>query len=550
MRRSVLFLALLVSAGAPATSSAAVQHVNRASGFAPGIGMTSLTFHSLSCLSITNCTAVGWSQDAHGNEVGIRATIGPYGGWGQSTVPFSGSDELDSVSCLASGDCGFIGVETNSSSGFNGGKPFQTGLLGEVNSVVEAVNVMDLPGNSDLSRGAATKVSLNGVSCPAIDSCVAVGSYSTSTGAVEPLTVAQAVLGSLSWGQPAAQVALPPDASLGSQSADLQAIACSSAGNCQAVGSYTNATGGTEPMVATEAGGTWAQAVGIPAAGNANAQLQAIFCMSAGNCEAVGQDGGGGADQPMAVAESNGQWGAATQLSLPVDAGTSSSDGRETSLDSVSCTTPTDCQAVGGYVDSGGSQEPLAETETNGIWGLTTGGITPPTDAAGTAGAQTANLNGIACFPLTNCLAVGDYLTATGAAHAMHVTFAPEQTGFTGFRKLRASGARLTVQLTCRGHAGSACVGTLTLSAVEHLRANKVAATAHKRTRLVIVASARYGVASRGNDLNAFDPVLLRLSATGRRLLTRNGQLHATLAASADGAVAKTVTRTVVLRAA
>ncbi len=59
--------------------------------------------------------------------------------------------------------------------------------------------------------------------------------------------------------------------------------------NCVAVGSYTDSTGTTRPMYVDESDGHWAQAVevGVPA-GDGGATLNGVACSPGGVCAAVG----------------------------------------------------------------------------------------------------------------------------------------------------------------------------------------------------------------------------------------------------------------------
>ena len=236
---------------------------------------------------------------------------------------------------------------------------------------------MTLPGNADLGRPGATKLTLDSISCPSFDSCVAVGSYSTSGGLIEPLSVVQT---GMYWTQPSIEISLPPGADTATQTADLHSIACSGAGSCQAVGWYTDASGITEPMVATATDGTWTQPAAISVPANATAPAAVDFLHELWQLQRGRRiqhwERRQSADGRHRTQRYLGRSDAAP---LPYDAATSSSGTRTTRTSTPSpARPPRICQAVGGYVDSSGNQEPLAETETNGIWGLTAGGVAAP----------------------------------------------------------------------------------------------------------------------------------------------------------------------------
>src|SRR5437588_605592 len=72
----------------------------------------------------------------------------------------------------------------------------------------------------------------------------------------------------------------------------LNAVSCASAGNCTAVGSYSDTSGFRRGLVLTETAGTWATGVeaSLPgnAASNPKVSIGSVSCASAGNCSAVG----------------------------------------------------------------------------------------------------------------------------------------------------------------------------------------------------------------------------------------------------------------------
>jgi hypothetical protein len=69
---------------------------------------------------------------------------------------------------------------------------------------------------------------LNGIACPGVKACFAVGSYATSGGFQTLIE---------SWAGSAWSLVTSPNASSSDQ---LSAVSCSSAYNCTAVGSYDN----------------------------------------------------------------------------------------------------------------------------------------------------------------------------------------------------------------------------------------------------------------------------------------------------------------------
>jgi hypothetical protein len=552
VRKICLFLALSISAAVPATCAAStLPSPAKAAWFAPGQGMTSLTFQSVSCLGTNNCTTVGWSDNAAGDQLGIRAISSPSGSWEQSVYPWptTSGDQLSSVSCLPTGVCASVGVATNQSPSFNGGNPYQAGVLAfSGGSRSDGYEVVP-PSNADVGHGVATKLTLDSISCTGAGSCVAVGSYSTSGGIVAPLvTDITASQANPQNDQPATEIALPANANPTTQFADLHSVTCSGVGYCQAVGWFTDASGNTDPMVASEVAGEWSAAAEVPGPTSTAERLDSISCTSTDDCEAAGAFvSGTGAEQPMVATETGGIWSAAAPLPLPLDAGSTASAGRATDLDSISCASTGNCEAVGGYVNTASSQEPLAETETNGSWGLTAGGITPPNNGEQAAGSQVANFNSVDCYASTSCMAVGSYVTEADTTQALYATLTPAQAGSIAIRAVKISGSKLTATLRCSGAAGAACMGALTLGAIEHMsgkRVTAITAAAKRSTRPITLGSSAYAL-----DEGAQKAIVLTLWATGKQLLERYGKLHAALAVSTDGETMQTITKEVLFKA-
>jgi hypothetical protein len=190
----------------------------------------------------------------------------------------------------------------------------------------------------------------------------------------------------------------------------IRAVSCPSPGNCSAVGSYPQVGGAKQGLLLTETAGVWAQGIeaALPANASQNspyvyAELTSVSCASAGNCSAVGTypDGSGG--QGLLVTETAGSWGPAVEATLPADANTATE--QEVNLTSVSCASAGNCTAVGSYLTSSGSQG-LMLTETAGSWAPGVEAVLPA-DAATTN--QDAFLSSVSCPSAGNCSAVGLY---------------------------------------------------------------------------------------------------------------------------------------------
>ena len=155
----------------------------------------------------------------------------------------------------------------------------------------------------------------------------------------------------------------------------LSGVSCSDAADCTAAGGdYEGCDLCNAAVYWTETAGSW----GKPTDSSAGqpAYFSGVSCTSATDCTAVGQD----FDEnygPFYITEAGGTWGTPTQIAA------------SGSLTGVSCTDATDCTAV----DSDGTYA----TETGGTWGAGTG----------LSGVTVSSLNGVSCTDASDCTVVG-----------------------------------------------------------------------------------------------------------------------------------------------
>jgi hypothetical protein len=224
----------------------------------------------------------------------------------------------------------------------------------------------------------AVPSTLASVSCGAPTACIAVGSYDNSTGT--SLTLAQ------TWNGTAWRVQHTPDPA-GLRHSSLVSVSCTSASACMAVGKvYGPRSGAT---LAESWNGTAWTIRPAPAPPGTFGELSGVSCASATACTAVGyyRAGPGSLAVPLAESWNGTAW---TIQQVPGPAG-----GTNIVLDSVSCTSPSTCTAVGNY-ESSGALVGLAERWNGTTWAIQ---ATP-------AGDDT--LYGVSCGSATTCTAVGD----------------------------------------------------------------------------------------------------------------------------------------------
>ena len=316
----------------------------------------------LSCASARACTAAGFGTDSAGESTtlterwdGTRWRIQP------SPVPAGAvSATLTGVSCSAPRTCTAVGEyfsagqrELALAERWSGGR----------------WRLQQFPRDPATAHGSQ----LSGVSCPAADNCFATGWYFTRSGSAAFTAT---------WNGTRWQVRLVPGPA---RAGHLIGISCASPSACVAVGDH-----GTVVWNGT----SWRYVAMAAPAGATGPALNGVSCTSAGACAAVGSyfSTVGG---PLTLAET---WnGTAWRVQPSPNPAT---QGRN-QLNTVSCTAPSACTAVG--VDAASDFAPpgaFAQTWDGTRWRL------QPVPAP--AGAVQTELFGVSCPVPGSCTAVGD----------------------------------------------------------------------------------------------------------------------------------------------
>jgi hypothetical protein len=245
---------------------------------------------------------------------------------------------------------------------------------------------------------------LNAVSCTSATACTAVGYYYNTSSIFFPLAE--------EWnGKSWAIRATPKPAR--SMDPKLNGVSCTSATACTAVGGYENSSDPSFPnqtLAERWNGRSWTiQTTTNP--GPESDYLYGASCTSARACTAVGDqqlDTG----QLITLAE---RWNGATWTTQatpnPPTPGTNI-------LSGVSCASATACTAVGWYAESNPEPTgPFAEAWNGATWTVQT---TPSP-----AGTDWSPLNGVSCTSATACTAVGEYQDRSGT----YLTLAERKAG-------------------------------------------------------------------------------------------------------------------------
>jgi hypothetical protein len=369
----------------------------------------------VACVSATDCAGLGvWQYSDLAGK------------WKAGKVPVvagTGGTNLRSLDCPAAGNCEAVG---------DGG--LQHVVQVSENGRQWTAGELELPADAaSVKPPIGPLPSLDSVSCASVGNCVAVGGYTGSDRTLHPLLFAQH---SGTWGtgtepQLPSNAATSYDPNQPGVGGRLSLVSCPSAGNCTAVGIYSNKSAGESdyPWVATETGGSWkpGSEAQLPAGAALYGDLTVgdspffgftgLSCPSAGNCTAVGGYDKQGSEEGLILAEKNGVWSRAAKAPLPRHAFPNSEPNEFTTpLASVSCAAANDCAAVGWYVvHVSGTFHGLLLGERNGAWKASA--LVLPAGARAPGGVF---LTSVACPSRGNCLAVG-YYADQGKTHGLVV---------------------------------------------------------------------------------------------------------------------------------
>ena len=366
---------------------------------------------------------------------------------------------LHSVSCTSPGSCTAVGCAGNSAV-----------------TLTEESGVWSTPEPHPLG----TESILTSVSCPSAGNCAAVG-YTDSSKEFQGLLLTES---SGEWAS-SVEAGLPAGAD-SSPDVNLSSVSCGSAGNCTAVGTYTDTSGATQEVLLTDSSGVWATGVraSLPAGlgpGVQGGDRPTVSCPSAGDCTAVSTvdtiDGPcypateepicSIAGQGLLLSQSSGVWAPGVQAGLP-----SGGESPQTlvTLPSVSCSSAGNCAAVGLYTPGTTACAPflrcpgtgggLLLTETSGVW------------APGVKAAMPANsaldggLTSVSCPSATDCTAVGFYLDNSGALQGdfLSAATASPAVSVSAPANLTVGGPISAASISAALTGGAAPIGTVTFT--------------------------------------------------------------------------------------
>jgi hypothetical protein len=329
----------------------------------------------------------------------------------------------------------------------------------------------EAPGTGTLNKGGQAQV--QSLSCASAGNCTAGGYYTNGSGHHQVFLAREA---SGSW-QTAFEV--PGSFTLNAGgNAQIYSVSCATGGNCSAGGYYTNASGHTQPFVASEASGSWHRAQKVPGTGSLNAggngEVNSVSCPTMNNCSAGGYYRDGlGRHQAFVASEVNGSW----QPAIEVPGTAARSAGGGAVIQSVSCASPGNCSAGGQYVDGSGAGQAFVVSQVNGRW-------QPAIEVPGTAALNQGGawIVSVSCASAGNCSAGGTYGDGVVSGVATRQVFVVNQVAGSwqtarevpGIAALNTAGGADMYSVSCASAGNCSAVGSYFTGRIQAFVASEV----------------------------------------------------------------------------
>jgi hypothetical protein len=341
-------------------------------------GALESSLSGISCTSATACTAVGSSINSHGdNGNATQDTLAAHWNGTTWTIKSTPNPSGAQGSSLSGVSCTSATACTAVGGSHSTRVPGDRTTSGIEVTLAERWNGTSWAIQSTPTPSQAPKdTSLEAISCTSATACTAVGSGKGQALAER-------------WNGIAWAIQLVPKPT-GARASSLSGISCTSATACSAVGSYINSDGDKLTLAERWNGTTWTIKSTPNPSGAQPSELTGVSCTSATACTAVGGSRSAGTEVTLAERWNGTGW---SIQSTPEPSGAQSSE-----LSGVSCSSATACTAVG---HSSGS---LAERWNGSTWAIQP--VPKPT------GAQSSELSGVSCPSATACTAVGSHFTA------------------------------------------------------------------------------------------------------------------------------------------
>jgi len=355
----------------------------------------------ISCGRPGNCVLTGSERNrTRRYEPFIASEVA--GRWHEATT-LPGMAALDhgktarpsAISCPSPGNCAVVG------SYFNAAGLLLPFVAIQVHGTWR--NATELPGMAAFNAGRSAQ--LVSVSCPAAGDCLAGGSYRDATGRNTQAFVASQTKGT--WSAP---IEVPGTAQLNTYGGgSVTSVFCVAPGACAATGRYTRSAGADRAFVANQVGGVWGTAIEVPGlsalAQGGYGDVGNVSCWSAGGCAVGGTFNGSHGQGAFVADEVRGTW-----LTVQKVRGLRRVDFMGITL--MSCASGGACTAGGLFHvrNLPGHYEPFVVSGTKDTWGQ----AMPIPGIATLDKGLNAEVDALSCPSPGNCAAGGGYSDARG----------------------------------------------------------------------------------------------------------------------------------------
>ena len=298
-----------------------------------------------------------------------------------------GAAMTTAVSCPALGACAAGGFYTDSTHNH------EAFIVNQIDGVWTA------PQEVATAYNLGGDASVNSISCPAVNSCVAVGFYTDATQHHQAFIVEET---NGTWGI-TQSVATTLNAG---GDAVATTVSCAAAGSCVVGGRFEDSTLARHAFEVEETSGTWRNAIeiagGLDAGGGG--LVTSVNCVAVGTCALAGQYAPRvHQTEAFVMTESNGVW------SKPQEVAGALNLGFDATISEVACPTAGTCAAGGSFETSAHTTQSFVVNETAGRWGA------PVVLTSHIRGSVNANITALSCAGVGSCSAAGDYTSSTGA---------------------------------------------------------------------------------------------------------------------------------------
>ena len=336
----------------------------------PNSPLLSNYLYGVTCTSTANCWAVGVSGSI--NQTLIEHWDGT--SWTIVTSPNTSTMQtniLTSVTCMSASDCWAVGYSDST---------YRTLIErwdGTSWAIINSPNTSATQGNQ-----------LFGVTCMPASNCWAIGYY--VAGSSYQTLIER-------WDGTSWNIAPSPNTVI-TRGNYLVSVACMSASDCWAVGSYsTGIPSIAQTLIERWDGTSWA-IFNSPNTNTAHGNgLYSVTCVSPSDCWAVGSYLNGNIVQTLIEHWDGASWAI---VSSPNTSAT-----QDNVLASVTCVSASDCWAVG-YYDAGAARQTLIERWNGASWSIV--------NSPNTSATQSNFLRNVTCVPAAaDCWAVGYYVNGS-----------------------------------------------------------------------------------------------------------------------------------------